>query len=404
MNRDYTGYSADQLLNDEYFIHSELHPAETDKAFWLTLENDNTALAGEIKAARIFLKNIKNGTDKEILSPEAEQELWRVIVLENRRYDTRFMRRIKIGLSIAASISLLIGIVWYAQPAKDEVENDYRTILENMRQPDLQSGDVQLILSDEENISIDGKESCIEYNEDGSVRINSGENIKSKEKTAKSDPAKAFNQLIVPVGKRSKITFRDGTDVWVNSGSKVIYPEYFDEKKREIFVEGEVFLDVAEDRMRPFVVKTKQLEVAVLGTRFNISAYESDEYMQVVLVEGKVEVQTHEKEKKSLSPNQMLSYNMLTHEENVTNVNVNDYIAWKDGYYLFRKQKMEVVLRKISEYYGVHIVWNERLKDLTFSGKLDLKEDIHDVFNSLKRAAPVKIIEHKENIYVDVEP
>jgi hypothetical protein len=407
MNRNYTKYTADQLLNDEYFIASELHPTPPDKNFWLELEKKDMILAGEIKIARVLLRSIKSGTDKENLSQEAEDELWKRISIKNNKYDTRLRRSIKVGLSIAASVSLLIGIVWYSKQAKNEIENDYLSMLENIRQTNIQSNDVQLILSNEENIMIDGKETSIEYNEDGSVKINSEEEIRAEEKVNKAANAssvKAFNQLIVPVGKRSKITFRDGTNLWINSGSKVIYPESFDGEKREIFVEGEVFLDVARDPAKPFIVKTRQLDVTVLGTQFNVSAYETDERMQVVLVEGKVEIQTQEKRKHELSPNELFSFNTSTHENKITHVDVNDYIAWKDGYYQFQKQKMNIVLRKISEFYGVNITWSEQLKDLSCSGKLDLKEDINEVFNSLKKAAPIKIIKTEENVYIDVEP
>ena len=92
---------------------------------------------------------------------------------------------------------------------------------------------------------------------------------------------------------RSSLTFSDGTKIWVNSGSKVIYPVSFEKKKREIYVEGEVYLDVTHDTSWPFVVRTQQVDVKVLGTSFNVSAYKDDSNMQVTLVEGKVEVNTN---------------------------------------------------------------------------------------------------------------
>jgi hypothetical protein len=407
MDRDYTKYTADQLLDDEYFIYSELHPASSDNVFRLQSENENEALAKEIKIARAFLKIIKNGTDKDLLPQETEDELWRRINLKNSRYDKRSGRSIKIGLGIAASVSLLIGIIRYSEKPDNEVGKDYLTILEHIRRTDTESDNVQLILSNEETVSIDGKETSIEYNEDGLVRINSGEEFRSEEKETKkehADRTHTLNQLIVPAGKRSKITFGDGTGVWVNSGTKVIYPEYFDEKKREIFVEGEVFLDVAQDSAKPFIVKTRQLDVTVIGTQFNISAYKADEQLQVVLVKGKVEIETPGKKKNELSPNELFSYNTSTHENNITPVDVNDYVAWKDGYYPFEKQQMDLVLRKISRFYGINITWNEKLNEFSCSGKLDLKDDINEVFNSLKKAAPIRVIKTDENVYIDVEP
>ncbi len=409
MKLDYSGYTADQLLNDEYFIHSELNPTQSEIDFWSELESKDETLAKEAKLAREFLRGIKNCADKEILSPGAEQELWEQINLKNHRYDTRLKRSVKIGLGIAASVALLFGSVWYFRNSGSvQQDMDYLSMLENMKQSDTRSiNSVQLILSNDEAILIDGKEPCVEYKEDGTVNVGSV-NINSTGKinaSEKKDPVRAYNQLIVPVGKRSMITFHDGTKLWVNSGSKVIYPEFFEENKREIFVEGEVFLDVvSQENKRPFIVKTKQLDVVVLGTQFNVSAYKSEKEMKVVLVNGKVEVQTHENEKSILSPNQMFSYNTLTRENSITHVNVNEYVFWKDGYYQFERQKMNIIFQKVSSFYGVDIEWNEQLNNLTCSGKLDLKDNIDDVLNSLKKAGPIDISKNEEKIYIDVKP
>ena len=88
---------------------------------------------------------------------------------------------------------------------------------------------------------------------------------------------------IVPVGRRSSITFADGTRLWVNSGSKVVYPVKFAKEKREIFVEGEIYLHVSRDEQKPFIVKTHQMDIKVLGTQFNVTAYENEANMQMCI-------------------------------------------------------------------------------------------------------------------------
>lgn len=403
MYKDYTKYTADQLLNDDFFLDSEQHPTPDSQLFWTKLEKENESLANELKIARTFLNTIKKNSFKSTFPLRDEQALWNRINQANHK--RRNIRYLKTGLSIAASVALLIGIAWnYLSPINNQQsETDYLAILENTQPSETSSGEVQLILSDNEKIAIDGKEVQVEYQEDGTLNINAKKK-KILNTTEDSDPAKTFNQLIVPVGKRSTLTFNDGTKLWVNSGSKVIYPVSFDKNKREIFAEGEVFLDVSPDNQRPFIVKTKQLDVKVLGTQFNLSAYETEKQIQVVLVSGKVEVQTNEKEKSTLTPNQLFSYDTQTHENSIREVDVNDYIAWKDGYYQFQMQKMSTVLQKISHFYGVNIQWNPQLNTFSCSGKLDMKEDVREVLKALQKAAPIKITQNKENIYVDVEP
>lgn len=405
MVKDYTTYAADQLLSDDFFLESEQHPTPDNQLFWANLEKENKSLAKELKIARNFLASIKKNASQSSLSSKDELKIWNRIHQENHRHDNRHIRRFKTGLSIAASIALLIGIAYYYLVPSNKQENatNYLAILENSQQVEDPSGEVQLILSDNEKIAINGKETQVEYQKDGTLNINTKE--EKKLHTDKSaDLTKTFNQLIVPAGKRSTITFQDGTKLWVNSGSKVIYPVNFDKDKREIFAEGEIFLDVSHDNRRPFIVKTKELDVTVLGTQFNLSTYKTEKQVQVVLVSGKVEVQTHGYEKNVLTPNQLFLYNTETHEKNIKQIDVSEYIAWKDGYYQFTKQNMEVVLRKISQFYEVDIQWSPELKELSCSGKLDMKNNLNEVLKALQKAAPIQIVQNQEKIYIDVKP
>lgn len=94
-------------------------------------------------------------------------------------------------------------------------------------------------------------------------------------KLVEDDIKEEYNQIIVPKGKRSQIVLADNSKIWINSGSKVIYPRAFEGKYREIYVEGEVYLNVTHDTSKPFIVNTSGFEVRVLGTSFNISAYKN---------------------------------------------------------------------------------------------------------------------------------
>ena len=151
-------------------------------------------------------------------------------------------------------------------------------------------GEIQLVLSDK-LIPISGQESQIEYDAKGTVAVNSEKIADVSLNSANSSKRlPEFNQLIVPNGKRSTLILEDGTKLWVNAGSRIVYPVTFADKKREIYVNGEVFLEVTPDKKRPFIVKTKEMDVQVLGTSFNVMAYETDESSSVVLVTGAVQV------------------------------------------------------------------------------------------------------------------
>ena len=131
---------------------------------------------------------------------------------------------------------MLSAIGWYATLRPKDAETDYLAIIQANPAPDSTNEKVQLVLSNNEKLTIDGTETQLEYKKEGKVNINS----EQVDLCPKGNPEQAqeFNQLIVPVGRRSSITFADGTRLWVNSGSKVVYPVKFAKEKREIFVEG----------------------------------------------------------------------------------------------------------------------------------------------------------------------
>ena len=112
--------------------------------------------------------------------------------------------------------------------------------------------------------------------------------------------------MIIPKGKRTRLTLADGTHLWANSGTRVVYPSHFEKNHREIYVEGEVYLDVFRNEDAPFIVRTKDFQIQVLGTSFNVSAYPSEGVSSVVLVEGSVNVKNQQKEQVKLAPGQLV--------------------------------------------------------------------------------------------------
>ena len=146
------------------------------------------------------------------------------------------------------------------------------------------------------------------------------------------------------------------------------------------------------------------MEIRDLGTQFNVSAYENESSSDVVLVEGKVEIKAKGLKKSTLNPNQLFLYDNQSNKSSVSNVDTKDYVAWKDGYYQFNQQRLNIVLKKLCKYYGIKMNWDEKVNELTCSGKLDLKEDLDEVFNALQKAAPIEIIKNDEYINIIVKP
>lgn len=231
-----------------------------------------------------------------------------------------------------------------------------------------------------ENMTLEN-EARIEYNTEGSVKINEKIVAADSEKQEKAQKEQ-YNQIIVPNGKRSYLVFTDGTKLSINSGTRIVYPVAFAGDKREIYVQGEVYIQVAPNPERPFYVKTGKFDIKVTGTSFNVSAYREDPEASVVLVEGSVEMIGKRNGSIRLLPGQKLTVD----EEGVSiaEVDVNEYILWKDNIlYLGNYKNCGEILNRLARRYNVTIEYDENIRDIPVSGKLDLCERIEDALDIL---------------------
>lgn len=183
----------------------------------------------------------------------------------------------------------------------------------------------------------------------------------------------------------------------MNSASRVIYPTVFAADKRMIAVEGEAYLEVAHNAEKPFIVKTKGIDVRVLGTSFNVNAYEQDN-ISVVLVEGRVEINPDKKTKMLLEPSQMacLENGVLRKKKQV---NTLKYTCWKDNIMLLEKEKVAEVLDKVARYYDVSIQYDKDAASRRLSGKLNLCDSIESVLDIIKVSASLQMEKTGDNKY-----
>ena len=335
----------------------------------------NTKFNEELKEFVSFIKRREQIEDSEVRA--SWEEVNRIVSKQNQKRNLRYLW---IGVSTAASIALLLAVGFYSfRP----VEQSFVSQLGKHSTPIDSLNQIRLVVAEEHQMELEN-ESVINYDEKGSLTVNNQQCLQVEEE--KTVQESRLNHIIVPKGKRTHITLSDGTKMYVNAASHVIYPSVFNEKKREIAVEGEVYLEVAHNPKAPFIVKTKGLDVKVLGTTFNVSAYKEQE-ISVVLVEGSVEVKSSAKEMK-MSPSQMvcLKEGVLEKQE----VNVEKYICWKDNLMLLDNESVGKVLDRLSLYYGVPIWCDKSVADRKLSGKLDLCESIDAVMDIVKESASLR--------------
>lgn len=383
--RIYRFTSVDDLLQDDCFISSMRTPTKESELFWNKLIEDGKVDEQDFVLACSILKTLQ--IKPELISPEEIYTLWEDIEvqnklnLKNKKKKTYFYSSLVAGIA-ASIVFAFILLTEYENLFEVEILSD----VERINAPKVSTTDIRLILADDETILLRGKDAEIVYKEND-ITIKDTEKVIKKEQEIQGE-ATAYNQLIVPLGKRSMLTFNDGSRIWVNAGTRVVYPVLFKGNKREIFIDGEAFLEVSHDSNSPFIVKTKGLDVEVLGTSFNITAYEKDTLQRVVLVSGIVKVHSKSKVKTILTPNEM--YTCTQEGFQVQTIDVEDYISWKYGVYQYHSECLGEILKRLARYYGKGISCTPQASQLTCSGKLDLKDDLLQVLDGISKTAPIQ--------------
>jgi ferric-dicitrate binding protein FerR (iron transport regulator) len=243
--------------------------------------------------------------------------------------------------------------------------------------------DIRLTIDDSRRIDIPSDRSQIVYSSDGELIEVNGEVVAKHGNAGHSRP----NQLIVPFGKQAKVVLADGTEVWLNAGSRLVYPSKFDTKKRKVQLQGEAFFKVSKDKTRPFLVETNRSSVKVLGTSFNLKAYPDETTEETVLVEGSVSInigKTLFGKDILLKPDQRMIAGYPDRSYSVSEVEVQNYTSWTEGSLAFKEEPLSRVLSRIARFYNVRIRCEDADENRKITGKLDLKQDYLRVLKALE--------------------
>ena len=374
----------EQFIHNQEFTSWVLNPTEESDLYWDNFIANNPSQKSEIDRSTVLIKSLLR--NNKALSDDEVSTLWEKINKTNKN-----RKNLKILIkrwSIAAGIIMILGISgWWLSVTKNiKTEGAISQSIASNKNP---GNDIKLIMSDQTEKTFTTKEVDLKYNSQGQLETKIGKHTETEVIRNDSNTLQ-MNQLVVPRGKRSSIELADGTKLWLNSGSRAIYPVVFKGKTREIFIEGEGYLEVAHDSARPFFVVTDQVKIEVLGTKFDISAYKEDDYISVVLVEGSVQASIGH-ENRIMEPNQILNYQKLTQKTSIEKTNVLEYIAWKDGYMLCNKEQVKSITTKLSRYYDLEIHFEDTsLSSMTITGKLDLKSNYEDVLKVICATAPLE--------------
>ena len=366
---------AEDILADDSLSEDLIHGRIPEGDF----PEEELFLAGNIHSAL--------SPPKTMLSPDQKNFLGQQITAQiNRSKRNTFI----LSFSSAAVFVVLVGLTLFFQLQNQSGLLNFASNI----QANTQSAFTQLVLAGEKTIQIEAQESKIAYSPSGQdIKIDEQKKIEQVLVTKEM----AYNSVIVPYGKRSHITLSDSSTIWLNSGSKLVYPVCFADDKREVFLDGEAIFEITPDSAHPFHVITQNMEVKVLGTVFDLCAYSDEDLVNTVLEHGSVELsyKSHSlfgPAREKMVPGTLAAYNISNKTLEQQNVNTKDYTSWKDGYLQLEKKSLGSIVKKLSRYYNVTIeIENQDLADETFSGYLDLRTSALDVLRLISETMDIDL-------------
>ncbi|MGN8070378.1 FecR family protein [Mucilaginibacter sp. 22184] len=297
----------------------------------------------------------------------------------------------KYWIAVAASLIFALGLIWLVSY---KVHNASIELVQNSsadaKRPVMPGNNkATLTLADGSNIDLtDSRKGLL--SKQGSVVIGkSGEGkivYNAKEGEARSTAA-LFNMISTPRGGQYQVVLSDGTKVWLNAASSIKFPTVFTGHERKVELTGEAYFEVAKNKDRPFKIAVEQMSIEVLGTHFNVDAYKDEGVIKTTLLEGAVKLVTGNHQA-YLKPGQQATLNQQQ-SFNIGSVNTEEAVAWKNGYFIFNNENIQSIMKKISRWYDVEVVYNGKVDERDFGGTVSRFDSVAEVLKSLELTGTV---------------
>ena len=367
----------DFILDKEFSLWI-LYPDKELNQFWNSFIEEYPEKGTLIRDAAFIIKSLQP-LEQEVPERRLNLILQKVKISDKTIKLNRFR-----GLKYAAGIALFLTIgslIWLSVHVKNQFPIETANTLGIKGKIILANGSIR---------EFDTEQTTIQQTSSGNLAINND----TTEIKSNNTPSERI-QIIIPYGKRSEILLADGTHIWLNSGSQLSYPAEFKTDSREVYLSGEAFFDVKPNPNKPFYVITRDIRIKVLGTSFNVSSYNEDNTTQTVLLKGKVSAGKNQLFAKTLEliPGERLIYDKNSDNLTKDQVDVKLYASWVSGYLIFDNEPITEVYKKLERYYNKNILVEAGLDEISFSGKLDLKDKIEDVLENISFASFVNVSE-----------
>lgn len=291
-------------------------------------------------------------------------------------------------VAVAASIAVLLGTgIFYFTKTKEQIpqiaEKPQEIAPGGNRGILTLSNGKQIVLAD-----ISAKDTIAKEGEEDEVTIKMGANgvityIINPNADASKIDANLFNTLSTPTGGQYNIVLADGTKVYLNAVSSIKYPTQFNGDQRMVELDGEAYFEVAKNKNKPFIVKSGDQDIEVLGTHFNVHAYDNESVVKTTLLEGSVAV-NYKNQKAILKPGQQSNVSDKFNKITIKQVDTEAAIAWKNGRFKFDNADLKTVMRQLERWYGIKVEYRGDVSDVRFNGGTFMNKNLSEVLKVLE--------------------
>lgn len=316
---------------------------------------------------------------------------------QHRLYPHDVNRRVKKSLPYVAAVLVLFGVfVCLLMNRTGKVREEVPVVLS------AGGKHAELILANGQKVDLyEGME--MKFRERGS-NIQVKGNVVYYEERKDRVTIDEYNMIRTPLGGEYALTLSDGTRVWLNAMSELRYPVVFGGDTREVELRGEAYFDVAEDENKPFVVRTDEFSVRVLGTSFNISAYADSPLALTTLCSGHVRLTDcmNPGNERDLLPGEQLLFHRESRKMEIRNVDTDVFVSWREGFFQFDNHTVEEVFMILQRWYNVQVFYaNAEVRQELFTGKLPRFDNMMIIIDLIKRVSDLKITVDGKVIYID---
>ncbi len=341
-------------------------------------------------------RNLTENLDDHV---SAKSEIWASIREVNglRRGENR-TKKILSGIAASVGIIFIISTAayFYRDQERIQVVKSNTSILPGQ---DIEPGinKAVLTLGDGSKINLDDSGDGLIATQSG-IRIHKASNGAIRyeviDQANYSNPKISYNTIETPKGGKYQIILPDGSKVWLNAASSLRFPSAFTGKKRDVELNGEAYFEVTKNKQLPFRVHTRDMNIVVTGTAFNVMAYNDERFSATTLVEGSVDIKNTSR-KLSLTPGEQAVNNdgtsLIKNE-----VDVEQYIAWKNGLFQFNNTDIQSVMRQIGRWYDVSVEYRGKIPQTTFGGFISRDSKLSQVIKMLELSGVRFSIEDKK--------